>query len=59
MARLAIPCRKQKSEIVMKTIDKSDSVGPPLFWAYLEAEASCRTVLMKVEVARVWVRSRL
>jgi hypothetical protein len=45
--------RKLKFEIVMARIDKFDTpfrLGKPL---YFEAEASWRTVLMKVEVARV------
>ena len=64
MVRVAILCGKQKFEIMIHRIDKSDNLGlwfsglfhPPK--PYLDAVASCRTVLMKVVVARVCVRSR-
>jgi hypothetical protein len=54
MRRVAILHGKQKFEIVIGGIDKSDKPCA----IYLDAEANCRTVLMNVEVARVCVRSR-
>jgi hypothetical protein len=56
MVRVATPACKQKFEIMIDGIDKFDRLPSPGDLeplAYLEAEANCRTVLMKVDVARV------
>lgn len=56
MVRVATPACKQKSEIMIDGIDKFDRLSSPGDLkpsGHLEAEANCRTVLMKVDVARV------